>query len=231
MLLTATVKVKDVKNLRMLSSCVPLLAKIEVTDVVSPELVFADGDTVTNIANFDNALIRILPVITYTYEKENYSTEDTANFFQMLKKNPLLGLCFIAHEIKISDEKMYMVYDGKTYTGAETVFKELQIIKKKFMSQNQAGIFKQISNAAKAVKKNIHGIRASDKAKKERHDLCADCPFRSGEDLNVMSRCTACGCILMDSDKRPYPGKTSLAAESCPLGKWDADYESLEGDI
>tara|TARA_Y100000310_G_C20388585_1_gene671649 strand:- start:340 stop:726 length:387 start_codon:yes stop_codon:yes gene_type:complete len=48
-----------------------------------------------------------------------------------------------------------------------------------------------------------------------RRAICDDCEFKMG--LN----CKKCGCFI-----RP---KTKIATTSCPIGKWDAEYNFMQG--
>lgn len=54
-------------------------------------------------------------------------------------------------------------------------------------------------------------VLATEDKRKERMDLCQNCPFAGGGKFKKLI-CTKCGCVLH--------GKVMLNGAQCPVGKW-----------
>lgn len=69
-------------------------------------------------------------------------------------------------------------------------------------------LWQQAKNLGSAVTKHTKSgfVHVTEEVKQERLNICAACPFLSGD------KCTKCGCHL--------PTKTSWSTSHCPIGKW-----------
>lgn len=64
------------------------------------------------------------------------------------------------------------------------------------------------------LNKNIG--RVSEEVKKNRLDICSECPFL----FKISKQCRKCGCFM--------PAKTELPHASCPIGKWSEEPEQTK---
>jgi hypothetical protein len=84
------------------------------------------------------------------------------------------------------------------------------------------GCVGKVAKGAVGLSKAVLGLdQASDAEKLRRRDICRECPEatrnqrlldKSSKGLTTCSTCKKCGCNIK--------AKTSLATETCPIGKW-----------
>lgn len=55
-------------------------------------------------------------------------------------------------------------------------------------------------------------VLASKEMRERRRAICRDCPHATGGKPEKRVFCGVCGCVIA--------GKTALAGERCPIGKW-----------